>query len=479
MGIIKAAMGAISGGLADSWLEVITPSAMGSTTVFAPGIKKDQNSSRNSNTKSSSNNVSNGSIIEVYENQMMILVDGGAVVDYTAEPGYFRVENSSSPSMFNGQFGDSLRETFNRIKFGGINPTSQRVFYINLKEMAGIKFGTKTPINYYDSTYDIDVNVRAFGTYSIALENPLEFYKQVIPNDAVINNQSVDIAVLNENRYISEFLGALQQALTEISIQGVRISQIASRGLELAEHMSRVLDEKWRRNRGMYIKEVGIASISYDDETKEILKQRNQAAIYQNANIREAMVQTSIARGIEAAGSNANGAMAGFMGVGMGMNTTGGFMNAASASNMQQMQMQQTAAQQPVQPVQQQQQRRSPFDYRANQQQPQAQGGAVVSAPSEPTSETWTCSCGKTGNTGKFCAECGTPKPVQQNNGSWKCPQCGAENAGKFCAECGTKRPQKAKKIVCDKCGYQSDMSQPLPKFCPECGDPINDSDFQ
>ncbi len=477
MGIIRAAIGAIGGGLGDSWLDTIVPSDMGTTTVFAPGVQKDQGSSRSSNSKGSDNAVSNGSIIHVYENQMMILVDGGAIVDYTAEPGYFQVQNSSLPSMFNGQFGDSLRETFNRIKFGGVNPTSQRVFYINLREMPGIKFGTKKPLAYYDSNYDIDVKVRAFGTYSITIENPLEFYRNVIPPEAVTKCMPVDIAVLNEQRYISEFMGAFQKAISDLSMEGVRISQIASSGDRLAEHMRTVLDERWRRNRGMYIQEVGIENINYDEETNEILKQRNQAAIYQNANLREAMVQTSIARGIEAAGSNSNGAMAGFMGIGMGMNTTGGFMNAASASNMQQMQMQQQPAQQqPMQQPAQQQQRRSPFDYQSRQQAPQQQPQtqqpqAVVGG--------WTCSCGNTGNTGKFCAECGAPKPVSDQSGSWKCPQCGAENTGKFCSECGTKRPQTPKKIVCDKCGYEPDMNRPIPKFCPECGDPINDKDFQ
>ena len=161
MGIIKAVMGAVGGGLADSWLEVIEPSNMGSTTVFAPGVLKDQGNRRNSNSKGTANSVSNGSIIHVYDNQMMILVDGGAVVDYTAEPGYFKVQNSSMPSMFNGQFGASVKETFSRIKFGGITPSEQRVFYINLKEMPGIKFGTKSPISYYDPNYDIDEIGRA------------------------------------------------------------------------------------------------------------------------------------------------------------------------------------------------------------------------------------------------------------------------------------------------------------------------------
>ncbi|MGN0538185.1 MAG: SPFH domain-containing protein [Acutalibacteraceae bacterium] len=453
MGIIRAAVNAVGGALADSWLEVIEPSEMDITTVFAPGVAKAQNDRRNTNRKGSPNSVSNGSIIHVYDHQLMILVDGGAIVDYTAEPGYFQVQNSSMPSLFNGQFGDSLKETFNRIRFGGVTPSEQRVFYINTQEMTGIKFGTKMPINYYDSNYNLELNVRAFGTYSIKLENPLEFYRSVIPTGAVTSNQPVDISILTENNYISEFLGAFQQAITELSMEGVRISQLGAKSLELADHMSKVLDEKWRKNRGMYIQEVGIANISYDDESKEILKMRNQGAVLSDPTIREGYVQGAIARGLENAGSNANGAMAGFVGMGMGMNAGGGFMGAASATNMQQYQMQQQAQQ-----AQQAQQTR----------QTQAQ---------PPVNNGWTCACGHTGNTGKFCAECGKPKPVPMASGAWNCPNCGASNTGKFCAECGAKRPEN-RKLRCDKCGFEPDMSQPIPKFCPNCGDPINESDY-
>lgn len=446
MGIIRAALNAVGGGLADSWLEVIEPSEMDITTVFAPGVAKAQNDRRNTNRKGSPNSVSNGSIIHVYDHQLMILVDGGAIVDYTAEPGYFQVQNSSMPSMFNGQFGDALRETFNRIRFGGITPSEQRVFYINTQEMTGIKFGTKMPINYYDSNYNLELNVRAFGTYSIKLENPLEFYRAVIPTGAVTTNQPVDISILTENNYISEFLGAFQQAITELSMEGVRISQLGAKSLELADHMSKVLDEKWRKNRGMYIQEVGIANISYDDESKEILKMRNQGAVLSDPTIREGYVQGAVARGLENAGSNANGEMAGFVGMGMGMNAGGGFMGAASATNMQQYQMQQAQA----------------------QQMPQTR---------QQTNTGWICACGQTGNTGKFCAECGKPKPVPMPGDTWNCPNCGASNTGKFCAECGTKRPE-SRKIRCDKCGFEPDMSQPIPKFCPNCGDLINENDY-
>lgn len=462
MGIIRAAIDAIGGGLADTWLEVIEPSAMDMRTVFAPGVAVAQgrNDKRNHNVKGTSNTVSNGSIIHVYEHQMMILVDGGAIVDYTAEPGYFKVDNSSLPSLFNGQFGANVKETFNRIKFGGATPGVQRVFYINTAEMAGINFGTKTPINYYDGVYDMDLNVRAFGKFSIELtENPLEFYKKVIPTSAVTNGEAVDIADLINDTYIMEFLDALQQALTEISANNVRISQISTRANRelLKNTISELLHESWRVDRGIVLGDVGV-TVSYDDETKKLLTERNKGAMLKDATIREGYVQGSVARGLEAAGSNANGSMAGFMGVGMGMNAGGGFMGAVSNNNMQAAQMQQQqAAQQPM-------------------QQP-APAPAPAPTPA-PAAGGWNCSCGKTGNTGKFCAECGSPKPVPVDNGPWTCPGCGAQNTGKFCAECGTKKPEKPKKIKCDKCGFEPDMSGPIPKFCPNCGDPINDSDM-
>ena len=130
---------------------------------------------RGQNKKGSDDIVSNGSIIHVYDNQFMILVDGGKIVDYTAEPGYYKVSNSSMPSLFNGQFGDSLKETFDRVRFGGQTPQSQKVYYINLQEIKGIKFGTRNPINYYDTFYNAELFLRAHGTYSIKIVNPLQF----------------------------------------------------------------------------------------------------------------------------------------------------------------------------------------------------------------------------------------------------------------------------------------------------------------
>lgn len=445
MGIVRAVVDSVGGGLADTWLEVIEPSDMNATTVMCPGVSKGRNDRRNNNTKGTANSISNGSIIHVYDGQMMLIVDGGAVVDYSAEPGYFEVKNSSLPSLFNGQFGDSIKETFNRVRFGGITPTSQRVVYMNLKPMEGIKFGTQEPVSYYDPNYDIDVNVRAFGKFSVEIVDPIKFYKTIISTSDVTNMRPVDMETLIAQRYDQEVITALAPALSQLSMQGVRISQVVGHTKELCDALKENLKETWVEERGIQLKQVGI-TINLDPETKELLKQRSQVAMFNRPDLRETMVQQNISQGIRDAGSNPGGAGNAMLGIGMMMNGSQGFMNTASNNNMQQMQQ--------MQQQQMQQQMQQP------QQQPAAGG--------------WTCACGKAGNTGKFCAECGKPKPAEQ--GSWKCA-CGATNTGKFCAECGKQKPAN-KKIKCDKCGYEPDMNKPIPKFCPECGDPINEADF-
>ncbi|MBE6595958.1 MAG: virion core protein, partial [Ruminococcaceae bacterium] len=128
MGIIKATLSAIGGGLADSWQEVIEADAMSDTTVFAAGVTVRKNDKRSSNKRGTAGTVSNGSIIHVYDNQCMLLVDGGKVVDFTAEPGYYKVDNSSMPSLFAGQLGESIKETFRRVKYGGVPSSAQKVF---------------------------------------------------------------------------------------------------------------------------------------------------------------------------------------------------------------------------------------------------------------------------------------------------------------------------------------------------------------
>ena len=390
MGIIKATLSALGGGLADTWLEVLEADNMSDTTLFTKGVKVRPNDKRNSNKKGTDDTISNGSIIHVYPGQFMILVDGGKVVDFTAEEGYYKVDNSTAPSLFAGQLGESIKDAFSRIKFGGVPSYSQKAYFINLQEIKGIRFGTRTPVSYFDNFYNAELFLRAHGTYSIKVTDPIKLYSEVIPK----NKDRVEIDEVNE-QYLSEFLEALNAAINKMSVDGIRISHVASRSGDLSKYMASELDESWKSMRGMEVQSVGIASLSYDEESKALINMRNKGAMLGDPSVREGFVQGSVARGIEAAGSNSAGSAQAFMGMGVGMNSAGSFMTSASETNRRQMEAEK----------------------------------------STPVAGDWTCSCGNV-NTGKFCSECGAKKP---------------ESKGKFCTNCGAKLPEGAK--FCSECG--------------------------
>jgi membrane protease subunit (stomatin/prohibitin family) len=309
------------------------------------------------------------------------------------------------------------------VRYGGVPSQKQKVYFINLQEIKGIKFGTPTPVNYFDNFYNSELFLRAHGTYSIKVTDPIKFYAEAIPRSAEL----VDIKDINE-QYLSEFLEALQAAINQMSVDNIRISQVVSKTRELSRYMANELDEDWKNLRGFEIVSVGIASVSYDEESKKLINMRNQGAMLGDAAVREGYVQGAIARGMENAGSNSAGAAQAFMGMGMGMGAAGNFMASASATNAAQMQQQ--AAQK------------------------EAQQAAAAN--------TWTCACGAK-NTGKFCAECGSKKPEAASG--WTCA-CGKVNTGKFCSECGSPRPAD-EHWFCTECGHKNPATS---KFCPECG---------
>lgn len=402
MGIIKAATSTIGGGLADQWLEVIEPDNMSDSTVMTKGVNVRRNDKRGANRKGTEDVITDGSVIHVYPNMMMLLVDGGRIIDYTAEEGYYTVKNELAPSMLNGSLKDAISETFDRFKFGGVTPQKQQVFYINLQEIKGIRFGTSSPLNYFDNFYNAELFLRAHGNYSLRITDPILFYTNAIPK----NKSQVDINDINE-QYLAEFLTALQTAINKMSADGERISYVPSKSMELSKYMGTVLDDSWRELRGMEIVSVAVASISYTDDSVKLINMRNQGAMLGDPSIREGYVQGSVARGMESAGSNAAGATTGFVGMGMGMNAGGGYLNQASQNNQQQMQQQASA---------------------------------------------------------------------QHNADHWDCPQCGTSNTGKFCSNCGTPKPTSdgpSLKMKCSDCGEVIDLANGIPKFCPNCGKPF------
>lgn len=394
MGIIKAATSTIGGTLADQWLDIIEPDQMDSNTLMTKGVFVRQNNKRGSNTKGSSDYITDGSVIRVYPNMMMLLVDGGKIIDYSAEEGYYTVDNQAAPSLFNGQLQDVLNESFDRFKFGGITPQKQEVFFINLQEIRNIRFGTKQPINYFDNFYNAELFLRAHGNYSIQITDPILFYKNVIPKGA--NRLTID--EINE-QFLAEFVSALQTSINQMSVDGIRISHLASKSNELSQYMNQSLDAQWKSLRGLEIVSIALASISYTDDSQKLINMRNKGAMLSDPTIRDSFVQGSIASGIEAAGNNPNGAGNAFFGLGMGMQASGEYLSQAAKNNQQ--------AQAPNQNMQ-----------------------------------VWHCPDCNQENTGKFCSNCGKAKPQTTNTLQMKCSHCQHiiqldQGIPKFCPECG------------------------------------------
>lgn len=464
MGIIRAAIDSIGGNLGDQYLEAVRPpESLTGTVVFAPGVRVRADSPRNNNINNSSNLVNNGSIIHVWPGTMMILVDGGKIIAASCEPGYVQVSDSTAPSLFAGELTESLKDAFERLKFGGTTPREQRVYYINMQEIRGIKYGTANPLNYFDTMYNSEVFIRARGTYSFKIVDPLKFFTEVVPKGDALANKTIDFNSIRD-QFNGEFLTALEDSLGKMSNDGIPFSQIRGNSRNLTKYLADALDEEWNVLRGMVIVMTTFTS-SYDEDTQKIMKTRLQGMAMADPNAQAGYMSVNVAEGIKAAGSNAAGATNAFLGMGMGMNM---------GSNVMQGYQQQRQNYQNTQGLNQQGQPQG-FPQQGVYQQPNQPHSMAMtgSAPAaEPSTNTWKCECGAI-NTGKFCPQCGKQKPEpkptpQQSTNSWLC-KCGTQNSGKFCIECGSPMPTKLK---CLLCGYEP-TDGTSPKFCPNCGNKL------
>ena len=430
MGLIKAALGSAGGVMADQWKEYFYCDSMPADVLMMKGEKRV--SGRSSNTKGNDNIITDGSVINVADGQCMMIVENGKVIDLCDIPGEYTYNTGTEPTLFSsGKLADNIGAVFaemgKRFAFGGEAAKDQRIYYFNTKHILGNKFGTASPVPFrvvdQRAGIDIDIGVKCFGEYVFKLVNPMLFYKNIAGNSANdITRQQL------ESKMRSDFLQELQPAFAKLSEMGIRYSALPGHTRELADVMKGMLSAEWGANMGLELVDVNLASIKANEEDEAMIKDMQRTAAYTNPDLAMAYRVTSEGQAMRDAANNSAGAAVGFMGMNM-VNGMGGGNTMQTLYQMQQDKAQQAAA-----------------------------------AP-QPAGNTWKCSCGAE-NTGKFCAECGSPKPVAD---VWKCTNCGTENKGKFCSECGSPKPSR---LVCGNCGAEA--ANPNAKFCPECGTPYN-----
>ncbi len=465
MGLIKAAIGAAGGVLADQWKEFFYCEAMPKEVLVTKGQKRI--TSRSSNTNGNDNIISNGSGIAVADGQCMIIVEQGKIVEVCAEPGEFTWDASTEPSIFTGSLKQTIVETFKtvgkRFTYGGDTGKDQRIYYINTKEILDNKFGTANPVPFrvVDAkvNLDLDTSVKCNGIYSYRIADPLIFYTKVCGNvQREYTRSEID------SQLKTEFVAALQPAFGELSDLQIRPNQIVTHNTDVENAMNKALSVKWGELRGIEVVSVAIGSVTIPEEDQKFLQQAQRAAAFSNAGMGAGLSAISTADAVTTAAGNSAGAMAGFMGMGMAQGMMG-----ANTANLYAQAAQQQAVQQTAAPA---------ADSWKCACGATATGNFCTNCgakkPAPAAADGWKCACGATA-TGKFCTNCGAAKPADDG---WKCA-CGAVNKGKFCQECGAKKPEGAPLYKCDKCGWEPEDPHNPPKFCPECGDVFDDKDIK
>ena len=451
MGLIAAALQAGGNQLSNQWKEFFYQDALPNEVLMVAGKHQ---TGRTSNTKGEENVITNGSTIIVADGQCMIIVEQGRIVEVSVEPGAFTFRTDLAPTFFckpeNETFWGNLKNNFAQMvqnfTYGGNTAVVQKVYFLNTRLITDRPFGTQTPIyfNVKDSrlNFESDVELRIHGKFDVQLTDPVKFYTTIAANVAYDYKLSQIEGALK-----SDISDKLQDAIADINTDGLRPSGLPGKKKEIVASLIQSL--RWEDIYGFTLKDIRMEQPKMSPEDEATLKELQKAyAMGGNAAVAAGMALNAQNTAMVNAANNSGGAMTGFLG--MGMANQAGMANTNGLFQMAQQQMAQQ--QQPV------------------QQAPQQPAPQAAPAPAAG----WKCSCGHEGNTGKFCAECGAPKPAEQVG--WTC-ECGAVNKGKFCAECGKPKPAGAPLYKCDKCGWEPEDPHNPPKFCPQCGDPFDDND--
>ena len=376
MGLINAALGTGFGILQDQWKEYFYADAIPADTLVVKGRKKTTLKSANYSTD---NIITSGSILTVADGQCMMIVEQGQIVELCSEPGEYKFDASTEPSIFDdGSLASNVKAVWENMKkrftFGGEAPKEQRIYYFNTKEMPGQKYGTPNPVPFrvvdQRAGIDIDISIRCFGEYSIRLTNPMLFYTNVCGNIAK-DYTMADI----EAQMKSELLTALGPAFAQISAQGIRYSELPAKQLELAAALNNVLSDKWRDLRGIEIVSFGVSTVNASEEDQKLIKDMQRNAAFKDPTTAAAYIVGQQGEAMTAAANNANGAAMGFMGMNMAQQAGG--INAQALYGM------------------------------AQQAAPAPQAGPASA----------------------------------MGGATWFCPNCGRQNDGNFCPACGTKKP--------------------------------------
>jgi len=272
VGFIQAFTGALSGTLADQWKDIITAGHFGEYTVVAPGVYQQTNNGRGTNFKGSADVISNGSKIFVPENVAAFIFSQAGIEDVISEPGGYEYQ-SGQASVFNGDgFKDSIvKQAADRFGYGGQTSDQKYIAFVNLREIRGMRFGTRGPVVYHDRFYGADLEIMAYGTFSLRVIDAVAFVRNFLP--ANVRSYAFDGPEARQ-QISAEFIQAFIVAINSLS-STYRISELPSHAGSISDAIA---DDgaalgSWITRFGLDVTQVGIESIEFSAESRELVKQ--------------------------------------------------------------------------------------------------------------------------------------------------------------------------------------------------------------
>lgn len=391
MGLIKAFSTSKSSVLGEQFKEYVTCPTMDKGVLVQRGIVEHGKGNKNP----SENIISNGSVIAVPEGTAMMVIENGAILEFSAVAGTYTFDKGTETSVFEGGFGKGLVEAIKkmgkRTTFGGQTANDQRVYYINLLAITGNKFGSPQPRKITDDKYGM-LEVTFFGEYAIKIDDPTILVQNVIGSNA---KDTIYYSDILEDQFKTKFVEKLTQAITVVMRKHkIPFGDIGMYNTDIVTEMNNLLQNDLVEKYGVKISDIAIADINLTDKSMERVSKIDDATIFSNSSLQSGLMAEASAEAMKSAASNSNGAMMGFMGMNMAQNSGATMMGAVQKG-----------------------------DTVSNEEREIPEPGSLFKKEEPKKEESVQEANVEESSTGpKFCPNCGAPA-----------------NGGNFCTNCGNK----------------------------------------
>ncbi len=345
MGIVDSMFDAFGGMLEDQWKDVVRAGAFDEHTLVAPGVRQNMDNGRGNN-HGAQNILTNGSMIYVPENTAAFVFSQAGIEQIITTPGGYEYQDGQA-TVFDatdraetGIAKTLFGQAAERFTFGGISPDDKRIAFVNLREIRGIRFGTRGPLAYNDHFYGTDLEIFAHGAFSVQVSDPTVFIRSFVP--ANVSSYSIDDPKARR-QLTSEFLHSFIAAVNALSAE-FRISQLPGQTASIASNVAAQEQNagSWPARFGLSLVSVAIENIEFSDQSRELVRgyseKKMNVAAFEGVSQHAANVaaQQMIAEGVRDNGLGDGGGML------FGMNLANaispqnaGFAQAQAAENEQ------------------------------------------------------------------------------------------------------------------------------------------------